>query len=142
MCSPWLAWIQELNECYLHRCSSRDARTVSCTKLAFASFCVFQVAGCHAAPVGFSPSLSWQQQQVCNFSDMRQVQQKCPSLLLQQPKRNKTKKKILFCRCSAFGFQRIMKNRTHWRNTTLDDNVTMVRTWLRTGCINRNRIES
>ncbi|XP_070776579.1 gem-associated protein 2 [Enoplosus armatus] len=30
------------------------------------------VAGCHAAPVGFSPSLSWQQQQVSNFSDVRQ----------------------------------------------------------------------
>ncbi|TKS86323.1 Gem-associated protein 2 [Collichthys lucidus] len=30
------------------------------------------VAGCHAAPVGFSPSLSWQKQQVSNFSDVRQ----------------------------------------------------------------------
>ncbi|XP_067334711.1 gem-associated protein 2 isoform X2 [Channa argus] len=30
------------------------------------------VAGCHAAPVGFCPSLSWQQQQVSNFSDVRQ----------------------------------------------------------------------
>ncbi|XP_028251427.1 gem-associated protein 2 isoform X2 [Parambassis ranga] len=30
------------------------------------------VAGCHAAPVGFSPSLSWQQFQVSNFSDVRQ----------------------------------------------------------------------
>lgn len=30
------------------------------------------VAGCHAAPVGFSPSLSWQQHQVSNFSDVRQ----------------------------------------------------------------------
>uniref|UniRef100_A0A3Q3W2N9 Gem-associated protein 2 n=1 Tax=Mola mola TaxID=94237 RepID=A0A3Q3W2N9_MOLML len=30
------------------------------------------VAGCHAAPVGFSPSLIWQQQQVGNFSDVRQ----------------------------------------------------------------------
>ncbi|XP_060919370.1 gem-associated protein 2 [Labrus mixtus] len=30
------------------------------------------VAGCHAAPVGFSPSLRWQQQQVSNFSDVRQ----------------------------------------------------------------------
>ena len=38
-------------------------------------FCVFQVAGCHAAPVGFSPSLSWQQHQVGNFSDVRQVKQ-------------------------------------------------------------------
>uniref|UniRef100_A0A3Q3G8U2 Gem-associated protein 2 n=1 Tax=Labrus bergylta TaxID=56723 RepID=A0A3Q3G8U2_9LABR len=27
---------------------------------------------CHAAPVGFSPSLHWQQQQVSNFSDVRQ----------------------------------------------------------------------
>lgn len=30
------------------------------------------VAGCHAAPVGFCPSLSWQQHQVGNFSDVRQ----------------------------------------------------------------------
>nr|XP_040055135.1 gem-associated protein 2 isoform X2 [Gasterosteus aculeatus aculeatus] len=30
------------------------------------------VAGCHAAPEGFSPSLSWQQHQVGNFSDVRQ----------------------------------------------------------------------
>uniref|UniRef100_A0A8C6P114 Gem-associated protein 2 n=1 Tax=Nothobranchius furzeri TaxID=105023 RepID=A0A8C6P114_NOTFU len=30
------------------------------------------VAGCHAAPQGFSPSLRWQQQQVSNFSDVRQ----------------------------------------------------------------------
>lgn len=30
------------------------------------------VAGCLAAPVGFSPSLSWQQHQVSNFSDVRQ----------------------------------------------------------------------
>lgn len=30
------------------------------------------VAGCHAAPVGFSPSLKWQQQQVSNFSNVRQ----------------------------------------------------------------------
>lgn len=30
------------------------------------------VAGCHAAPVGFSPSLRWQQQQVSNFSEVRQ----------------------------------------------------------------------
>ncbi|XP_056151302.1 gem-associated protein 2 [Lampris incognitus] len=30
------------------------------------------VAGCQAAPVGFSPSLMWQQQQVSNFSDIRQ----------------------------------------------------------------------
>uniref|UniRef100_A0A3Q3KME2 Gem-associated protein 2 n=1 Tax=Monopterus albus TaxID=43700 RepID=A0A3Q3KME2_MONAL len=30
------------------------------------------VEGCHAAPVGFSPSLRWQQQQVSNFSDIRQ----------------------------------------------------------------------
>lgn len=30
------------------------------------------VAGCHAAPVGFSPSLSWQQHQVGHFSDVRQ----------------------------------------------------------------------
>ncbi|KAL6105170.1 gemin2 [Pungitius sinensis] len=30
------------------------------------------VAGCHAAPEGFSPSLSWQQRQVGNFSDVRQ----------------------------------------------------------------------
>ncbi|CAJ1074016.1 gem-associated protein 2 [Xyrichtys novacula] len=30
------------------------------------------VAGCHAAPVGFSPSLGWQQNQVSNFSDVRQ----------------------------------------------------------------------
>ncbi|XP_028995288.1 gem-associated protein 2 [Betta splendens] len=30
------------------------------------------VSGCHAAPVGFCPSLSWQQQQVGNFSDVRQ----------------------------------------------------------------------
>uniref|UniRef100_A0A669C175 Gem-associated protein 2 n=1 Tax=Oreochromis niloticus TaxID=8128 RepID=A0A669C175_ORENI len=30
------------------------------------------VAGCHAAPVGFSPSLRWQQQQVSNFSEIRQ----------------------------------------------------------------------
>lgn len=27
---------------------------------------------CHAAPKGFSPSLSWQQKQVSNFSDVRQ----------------------------------------------------------------------
>lgn len=37
---------------------------------------VFQVAGCHAAPVGFCPSLSWQQQQVGCFSDVRQVKRK------------------------------------------------------------------
>ncbi|KAM3842850.1 gem-associated protein 2 [Diretmus argenteus] len=30
------------------------------------------VAGCQAAPEGFSPSLRWQQQQVGNFSDIRQ----------------------------------------------------------------------
>ncbi|XP_034050944.1 gem-associated protein 2 [Thalassophryne amazonica] len=30
------------------------------------------VAGCCAAPPGFSPSLRWQQQQVCNFSHIRQ----------------------------------------------------------------------
>uniref|UniRef100_A0A3Q3FAZ0 Gem-associated protein 2 n=1 Tax=Kryptolebias marmoratus TaxID=37003 RepID=A0A3Q3FAZ0_KRYMA len=30
------------------------------------------VAGCHAAPQGFSPSLRWQQQQVGIFSDVRQ----------------------------------------------------------------------
>ncbi|KAM4626017.1 gem-associated protein 2 [Polymixia lowei] len=30
------------------------------------------VAGCQAAPEGFSPSLRWQQQQVGNFSDVRQ----------------------------------------------------------------------
>ncbi|KAM6917347.1 gem-associated protein 2 [Lycodopsis pacificus] len=30
------------------------------------------VAGCHAAPEGFSPSLSWQQHQVSNFSHVRQ----------------------------------------------------------------------
>ncbi|KAG8013528.1 Gem-associated protein 2 [Nibea albiflora] len=30
------------------------------------------VAGCHAAPLGFSPSLSWQKQQVSNFSEVRQ----------------------------------------------------------------------
>ncbi|XP_051252200.1 gem-associated protein 2 [Dicentrarchus labrax] len=30
------------------------------------------VAGCHVAPVGFSPSLHWQQQQVSHFSDVRQ----------------------------------------------------------------------
>lgn len=30
------------------------------------------VAGCHAAPMGFSPSLSWQQQQVSSFSYVRQ----------------------------------------------------------------------
>lgn len=41
----------------------------------FLQLSVFQVAGCHAAPAGFSPSLSWQQQQVCNFSDVRQVKQ-------------------------------------------------------------------
>uniref|UniRef100_H2MTL1 Gem-associated protein 2 n=1 Tax=Oryzias latipes TaxID=8090 RepID=H2MTL1_ORYLA len=29
------------------------------------------VTGCHAPPVGFSPSLHWQQQQVSNFSDVR-----------------------------------------------------------------------
>lgn len=31
------------------------------------------VAECHAAPAGFSPSLGWQQQQVSNFSDVRQT---------------------------------------------------------------------
>uniref|UniRef100_A0A3Q3W2P3 Gem-associated protein 2 n=1 Tax=Mola mola TaxID=94237 RepID=A0A3Q3W2P3_MOLML len=41
------------------------------------------VAGCHAAPVGFSPSLIWQQQQVGNFSDVRQVQLKPFFFLLQ-----------------------------------------------------------
>ncbi|XP_068436603.1 gem-associated protein 2 [Clinocottus analis] len=30
------------------------------------------VAGCHAAPEGFSPSLGWQQHQVGTFSDVRQ----------------------------------------------------------------------
>lgn len=35
---------------------------------------VSQMAGCPAAPVGFSPSLSWQQQQVGTFSDVRQVE--------------------------------------------------------------------
>lgn len=30
------------------------------------------VPGCQAAPLGFSPSLRWQQQQVSNFSDVRQ----------------------------------------------------------------------
>lgn len=30
------------------------------------------LAGCPAAPLGFSPSLCWQQQQVGNFSDVRQ----------------------------------------------------------------------
>ncbi|XP_036981111.1 gem-associated protein 2 isoform X1 [Acanthopagrus latus] len=30
------------------------------------------VAGCHAAPAGFCPSLSWQQHQVSNFSGLRQ----------------------------------------------------------------------
>ncbi|XP_032357162.1 gem-associated protein 2 [Etheostoma spectabile] len=30
------------------------------------------VAGCHAAPVGFSPSLTWQQHQVSTFSGVRQ----------------------------------------------------------------------
>ncbi|XP_040916807.1 gem-associated protein 2 [Toxotes jaculatrix] len=30
------------------------------------------VAGCQAAPMGFCPSLSWQQRQVSNFSDVRQ----------------------------------------------------------------------
>ncbi|XP_060938844.1 gem-associated protein 2 [Limanda limanda] len=30
------------------------------------------VAGCHAAPMGFCPSLSWQRQQVGHFSDVRQ----------------------------------------------------------------------
>lgn len=86
-------------------------------------FILFQVAGCHAAPVGFSPSLSWQQQQVCNFSDMRQVQRNCSALLTilsenagiktqtktrillkaWQPKINKAivkpKRNILFCLC-------------------------------------------
>uniref|UniRef100_A0A3Q2PZD8 Gem-associated protein 2 n=1 Tax=Fundulus heteroclitus TaxID=8078 RepID=A0A3Q2PZD8_FUNHE len=50
------------------------------------------VAGCLAAPVGFSPSLSWQQRQVSRFSDVRQS---------------------------------ITKNRTHWSNHTLDDNVRL-----------------
>ncbi|XP_069029067.1 gem-associated protein 2 [Embiotoca jacksoni] len=50
------------------------------------------VAGCHAAPAGFSPSIGWQQQQVSNFSDVRQS---------------------------------ITKNRQHWSNQTLDDNVLM-----------------
>uniref|UniRef100_A0A3B3X2L1 Gem-associated protein 2 n=1 Tax=Poecilia mexicana TaxID=48701 RepID=A0A3B3X2L1_9TELE len=50
------------------------------------------VTGCLAAPVGFCPSLSWQQHQVSNFSDVRQS---------------------------------ISKNRTHWNNHTLDDNVQM-----------------
>uniref|UniRef100_A0A3P9NP64 Gem-associated protein 2 n=1 Tax=Poecilia reticulata TaxID=8081 RepID=A0A3P9NP64_POERE len=50
------------------------------------------VTGCLAAPVGFCPSLSWQQHQVSNFSDVRQS---------------------------------ITKNRTHWSNHTLDDNVQM-----------------
>ncbi|KAM9354227.1 gem-associated protein 2 [Pholidichthys leucotaenia] len=31
------------------------------------------VAACHAAPVGFSPSLRWQQQQVGTFSEVRQI---------------------------------------------------------------------
>ncbi|XP_054894731.1 gem-associated protein 2 [Poeciliopsis prolifica] len=52
------------------------------------------VAGCLAAPVGFCPSLSWQQHQVSNFSDVRQS---------------------------------ITKNRTHWSNHILDDNVQMPR---------------
>ncbi|MBN3302852.1 GEMI2 protein, partial [Amia calva] len=30
------------------------------------------LSGCHAAPEGFSPSLSWQRQQVSNFSTVRQ----------------------------------------------------------------------
>lgn len=30
------------------------------------------VSSCHVAPKGFSPSLSWQQKQVSNFSDVRQ----------------------------------------------------------------------
>ncbi|KAG7466233.1 hypothetical protein MATL_G00162710 [Megalops atlanticus] len=30
------------------------------------------LTGCQAAPVGFSPSLRWQQQQVSNFSEVRQ----------------------------------------------------------------------
>ncbi|XP_030639131.1 gem-associated protein 2 [Chanos chanos] len=30
------------------------------------------LTGCQAAPLGFSPSLKWQQQQVGNFSDIRQ----------------------------------------------------------------------
>ncbi|KAJ3613376.1 hypothetical protein NHX12_019626 [Muraenolepis orangiensis] len=30
------------------------------------------VSGCQAAPEGFSPSLGWQQQQVANFSEVRQ----------------------------------------------------------------------
>ncbi|KAM4540431.1 gem-associated protein 2 [Fundulus diaphanus] len=50
------------------------------------------VAGCLAAPEGFSPSLSWQQRQVSRFSDVRQS---------------------------------ITKNRTHWSNHTLDDNVQL-----------------
>lgn len=50
------------------------------------------VHSCHAAPEGFSPSLSWQQKQVSNFSDVRQS---------------------------------IAKNRKHWSNQTLDDNVLM-----------------
>uniref|UniRef100_A0A3Q2QZM8 Gem-associated protein 2 n=1 Tax=Fundulus heteroclitus TaxID=8078 RepID=A0A3Q2QZM8_FUNHE len=50
------------------------------------------VTGCLAAPVGFSPSLSWQQRQVSRFSDVRQS---------------------------------ITKNRTHWSNHTLDDNVRL-----------------
>ncbi|KAF0044636.1 hypothetical protein F2P81_003794 [Scophthalmus maximus] len=52
------------------------------------------VAGCHAAPLGFCPSLSWQQQQVSNFSAVRQS---------------------------------ITKNRRHWSNQTLDDNVMVPR---------------
>lgn len=59
-------------ECF---CKYGKLITISyvCNAFFFMLIVLLQISGCLSAPQGFSPSLTWQQQQVSKFSEVRQV---------------------------------------------------------------------
>ncbi|ERE73128.1 survival of motor neuron protein-interacting protein 1 [Cricetulus griseus] len=65
------------------------------------------ISGCQPAPEGYSPTLQWQQQQVVQFSAVRQA-----SVPLNQIK-------------PPSGVISVNKHRNHWKSQQLDSNVTM-----------------
>ncbi|XP_063255023.1 gem-associated protein 2 isoform X2 [Prinia subflava] len=67
-----------------------------------------QISGCQPAPEGYSPTLKWQQQQVANFSAVRQG--------------GKFSEGGDLYHCI---YTSLNKHRNHWRSQHLDSNVTM-----------------
>ncbi|OXB83955.1 UNVERIFIED_CONTAM: hypothetical protein H355_009439 [Colinus virginianus] len=80
------------------------------------------ISGCQPAPEGYSPTLEWQQQQVANFSSVRQdIVMETNLSYMASP----SEEMLWEGMPDVFHDSSLNKHRNHWRSQDLDSNVNM-----------------